>query len=83
MHDGFSSGLSESELDRLDVGQIPLEKGGAGINGGTVTLAEIIKDSHRVTCLQELFHADAADVAGSAGDQDRLHGRDAIHRGSG
>ena len=73
VHDGLGLRLMQGQLDRLDVGEIPLEEGRPRVDGEPVPLGEVVKDGHGVAGIQELLDADAADVAGSAGDQDGFH----------
>ena len=53
---------------------------GAGVDGAAVSFGEVIEDGDGVVGVEELFDADAADVAGAAGDED-VHVRRGLDEG--
>ena len=78
MHDGIGFHLAHGVAEDGAIKEVALEKFGAGINRLTVAFAEIIENRDLVTFVEKLFNADAADVAGSAGHENRFHGNHQI-----
>jgi hypothetical protein len=52
------------------MGQIALDEDGVGMNRGTVPLIEVVEHDHLVPTPNQLLDGDAADVTGSARDED-------------
>jgi len=65
----------EQRADRRPVRQIDLDEGGRRVDGRTVALVEIVEHDDVVAGSDELGRGDAADVAGTAGDEDFHGGR--------
>ncbi len=70
VHDRFRGGRAEGGLDDFALLQVALHEGGALVDGALVSLAEVIENHHLVARVEELLHADAADVPSAASDKD-------------
>jgi hypothetical protein len=62
--------LRESGVNCCPIRKIAFHKNGLGMHGCTMALAEIVKHHHRLTSGDQLLDNHAANVAGSACDQD-------------
>ena len=69
MHDGVGLHAGERGADGLRVVEVALEESGAGIDGAAVALGEIVENRDAEATVEELFDADAADVASASGDE--------------
>jgi hypothetical protein len=56
------------------VAEVALDETRGGVDGGAMTLGQVVEDGHRVPRLDELADGVATDVAGAPGDED-LHRR--------
>jgi len=74
VEDGFSAAGFQGEGNFGGVGETALDEARAGIDGGTVSFAEIVEDGDVVPCVEQFLHANRADIARTAGDE-CLHGR--------
>ena len=70
VHDGVWLGGLEGVGDGGGGLEIADDEVGAGVDGAAVSFGEVIEDGDGVVGVEELFDADAADVAGAAGDED-------------
>ena len=69
MNDGFNFVRFQRANHCVVVVQISLQKHGFGRNGGAMAFAQIIEHDCLMAVLQQLFDDGAADVTGSASDQ--------------
>ena len=69
MHDGVRFGGGHGLADGRGRVEIADDERGAGIDGEAVALGEIVEHRDAVAAVEELFDADAADVARAAGDE--------------
>jgi hypothetical protein len=60
-------------MQHIAIRKIPLKKGCARIDRLAMALAEIVKDGHLKSAVQELLNTNAANVAGTARDKNFLH----------
>ena len=80
VHDGVGAPFFQRILDVAPLLEVADDECCARIHGGAVAFGEVVKDGDGVPGIDEIFDADAADVAGSAGDQD-VHGKKATPPG--
>jgi hypothetical protein len=69
VHDRICVGLGECRPDLGWVLQVTVDKGGARFECGPVPLSQVVENGDLVACIEELFHANTSDVAGSASDK--------------
>ena len=72
VHHGVGSGLAQSGGDLLGLLQVPENERHAGIDRFAVSLGEIVEYRHFMAEIEHLLYADAADIAGAAGNKN-LH----------
>src|SRR5882762_5034481 len=77
MHNGVDFVAAEDFVESGAVAEIGLVKGGLRGDGGAMAFAEVVDGDDGDAGGEQEFGADAADVAGGAGDED-LQGRDSF-----
>ena len=70
MHDGVGAHILQRGLDVAALLKVAGDERGARIHSGAVAFGEVVEDGDGVAGVDEVFDADAADVSGSAGDED-------------
>ena len=72
MHHGIGSDFFEGRGDLLRLLQVAENEARAGIDRFAVPFGEVVEHGDFVSLIEHLLHANAADVAGAAGDEN-LH----------
>ena len=70
MHDGFAAALEEGGAHGAGVADVAAHQGHAGGDRRRVPAREVVVHDHVVAARREARDDHAADVAGSAGDED-------------
>ena len=69
MHDGVRLCVGHRVADALRLVEVADDESGAGVDGPAVAFGEVVEDRDLMATVEELFDADAADVAGTPGDE--------------
>jgi hypothetical protein len=72
VHDGVGGGLTQGGCDLLGLLKVAEDERHAGIDCLAMPFGKVVEHGHFMALVEHLLHADAADIAGPAGDEN-LH----------
>ena len=73
MHHRIIVALTAEVDDLFTVGKVAVDKFGTGVNSGTVSGDQSIKNGDFVPLFKKILSTDTADVSGTAGNQNFSH----------
>src|SRR6185436_14620979 len=82
VHHGVGLHILQRDLDVVALLEVADDEFRPRVHGGRMAFGEVVKDRDGVAGVDQLFDADAADVAGTAGDED-FHGTHSLAGGGG